>query len=84
MACGGHVAALLAVAASPQVQYRVSLQAQSDDPGDQPGHIGKREWFRAVLGEVRAERVIEPARCRSGPGRVAGQSGECGRARVAA
>ena len=70
--------------APPQVQYRVSLQAQSGDPGDQPGHIGQREPFRTTLGQVRAERVIEPARCRSGPGSVAGQSGGRGRARVAA
>ncbi len=84
MACSRHVAARLAVVASPEVQYRVSLQTQSGDPGDQPGHIGKREPFRTALGQVRAERVIEPARCRSGPGSVAGQSGECGRAWVAA
>ena len=84
MACGGRVAARLAVVAAPEVPYRVSLQAQSGDPGDQPGRIGKREPFGAALGQVRAERVIEPARCRSGPGSVAGQGGERGRARVAA
>ena len=60
MACGGCVAARLAVAASPEVQYRISLQTQSDDPGDQPGHVGKREPFRTALSQVRAERVIEP------------------------
>src|SRR4029077_3989881 len=82
-ACGGHIAARLAVA-SPEVQYRVGLQTQSDDPGDQPGHIGKREPFRTALGQVCAEGVIEPARCRCGPGSVAGQSGDCGPAWVAA
>jgi hypothetical protein len=77
MACGGRIAARMAVA-SPDVQYRVGLQTQSDDPGDQPGHIGKREPFRTALGQVRAERVIQPARCRSGPGSVAGQGGGAG------
>ena len=84
MACGGHVAARLAVVASPEVQYRISLQTQSDNSGYQPGHIGKRKPFRTALGQVGAECVIESARCRSGPGSVAGQSGECERAWVAA
>ncbi|HYB48172.1 MAG TPA: hypothetical protein VED20_12555 [Streptosporangiaceae bacterium] len=84
MAGGAHVAARWAVVASPQVQDRVSLQAQSGDPGGQPGHVGQRHPFRAALGQVRAERVIEPARCGRGPGRVAGRSGERGRARVGA
>ena len=61
MACTSYITARLAVVASPEVQYRVSLQTQSDDPGDQPGHIGKRDPFRTALGQVSAERVIEPA-----------------------
>ena len=81
-ACGDRVAVRLAAVASPEVQYRVSLEAQSDDPGDQSGHIGEREPFRAALGQERAERVIEPTRCRGGPDRVVGRNGESGGARV--
>ena len=35
---GAFVGACLVVVASPEIQYRVSFQTQSDDPGDQPGH----------------------------------------------
>ncbi len=42
----------VAVAASPEVQYRVSLQAQSGDPGDQPGHIGRAGVNAGITGEI--------------------------------
>ena len=43
LARGGRVAVRRAVAGWPQVQYRVRLQAQPGDPGDQAGHVGQRD-----------------------------------------
>ena len=67
------VAGLLAFVALPQIHDGISGQAKGRDSRDQPGHLGQRDGLGAALGQVRAERVIQPPGCRIGAGRVLGR-----------
>ena len=51
-----------AVVALPQVEHRVGGEPEPGDAGDQAGHVRQRHRLGAALGEVAAERVVQPAR----------------------
>ena len=56
------IALRLAVVALPQVEHRVGGRRSAGDAGDEAGHLGQRHGLGAALGEVAAERVVEPPR----------------------
>ena len=61
--------------AAPQVEHGVAGQPQADDAGDQARHLGQRDRLRPALGQVAAERVVEPPRRRRGADRLGGRGG---------
>ena len=74
------VAAAGAPSSRSQRSSTASAASRTDNPGDQPGHLGERHRLGAAFGEEAAERVVEPARGRRRARRLgAGRAGGGGR-----